>query len=124
MYGYSHLDILLALSAVNAFYFGKSILTGIIVSMLVSFLWPKGMKPALLICGMLFIGFNVFASIHYDLSRFASCPRAFYSFNGLFIGMAITLGCLSWLEGKETGASQNGDDAIVLPSVTEPLRRM
>ncbi len=69
---------------------------------------PQRAKSALIICGILFIGFNIYASTHYDLRRFALCLRAFYSINGLLIGMAITLALLLWPASEETRASQNG----------------
>ncbi len=57
-YGYSHFGTLLALSAVNAFYFGKSLLSGISVVMFLSIVWPQAFKIVLTICATLFIGFN------------------------------------------------------------------
>jgi TPR repeat protein len=77
VYGYSHFGILQALSAVNAFYFGKSLLSGICISMFLSIVWPQGFKTVLTICAMLFIGFNVYAMTHYDLRRLPACPRVF-----------------------------------------------
>ncbi len=107
--GHSHFGILLSLSAVNAFYFGKSVLCGICVVMFFSIVQPpQRAKSALIVCGILFIGFNIYASTHYDLRRFALCLRAFYSTNGLLIGMAITLALLLWPASEETRASQNG----------------
>ena len=113
LWGQSYFSILLALSAVNAFFFGKGLLCGIGVVTLFSTVQPlHRAKIALIICGTLFIAFNIYAAMHYDLRRFAACPRAFYSFNGLLIGVAISLALLLWLEGKETTLSQNGNDGI------------
>jgi hypothetical protein len=126
VYGYSHFGILQSLSAVNAFYFGKSVLSGICVAMLVSLVWSQGTKTVLRICGILFIGFNIYAITHYDLRHLAPGLRAFYSANGLLIGMAIPLAIFLWVEGEKTRGSQNGNDGVapgpVTGSGTEPLR--
>src|SRR5256885_13231259 len=47
--------------------FGKSILSGIYVAMFFSIIWTQGFKVVLRICGILFIGFNVYAITHYHL---------------------------------------------------------
>src|SRR5207245_9980584 len=39
MYGFSHFGILQSVSAVNAFYFAKSLLAGICIAMLISLIW-------------------------------------------------------------------------------------
>ena len=126
VYGYSHFGILQSLSAVNAFYFGKSVLPGICVAMLVSLFWSRGVKTVLRMCGILFIGFNIYAVTHYDLRHLAPCLRAFYSANGLLIGMAVPLAIFLWLEGEKARGSQNGNGGIapgiVAGSGTEPLR--
>ena len=126
VYGYSHFGILQSLSAVNAFFFGKSILSGIWVAMFFSIVWTQGFKVVLRICGILFIGFNVYAITHYHLRHLAACPRAFYSGNGLLIGMAIPMAILLWLAGQETRGSQNGKDGVapgtVAGSGREPTR--
>jgi hypothetical protein len=110
VYGYSHFGILLSLSAVNAFYLGKSLLGGIFLAMLVPIVWANGVKIVLKICGIVFIGFNIYAITHYDLRHLPSCPRAFYSVNGLLIGTVITSAMLLWLDREKTGGSQNGND--------------
>src|SRR5438094_640698 len=126
VYGYSHFGILQSLSAVNAFFFGKSILSGIWVAMFFSIVWTQGFKVVLRICGILFIGFNVYAITHYHLRHLAACPRAFYSGNGLLIGMAIPMAILLWLAGQETRGSQTGKDGVapgtVAGSGREPTR--
>jgi hypothetical protein len=43
--------MLLSLSAVDAFYFGKGLLAGIGIAMLLSFVWPSGGKTVLSMCG-------------------------------------------------------------------------
>jgi TPR repeat protein len=126
VYGYSHFAILLSISAVNAFYFGKSLLGGIFLAMLVPIVWATGVKIVLSLCGVLFIGFNVYAFTHYDLRHLPSCPRAFFSVNGLLIGTAITSAILLWLDRAKAGRSQNGNDAVeagtVVGSRVDPLR--
>jgi hypothetical protein len=88
--------------------------------MLTSFLWPKGAKTVLRICGLLFVAFNIYAITHYDLRHLPACPRPFYSINGLLIGMAISSAIFLWLE------TQNGKNGVapsaVTGSETEPLR--
>jgi TPR repeat protein len=111
VYGHSHFGILQALSAVNAFYFGKSLLSGICVAVLLPVFWRKGFKIVLTICTVLFIGFNVYAMMHYNLRRFAACPRAFYSANGLLMGIAITSAFHLWLAEKSRG-TQNGNAGV------------
>jgi hypothetical protein len=117
VYGHSHFGILQALSAVNVFYFGKSLLSGILGAVLLPVFWPRGFKIVLIICGMLFIGFNVYAMTHYDLGRFAACPRAFYSANGLLMGIAITSALHLWLAEKSSG-SGNGNVRVAPATVT------
>jgi TPR repeat protein len=122
LYGYSHFGILQSLSAVNAFYFGKSVLSGICIAMLISLVWSQGTKIMLRVCGLLFIGFNSYAIAHYDLGHLAPLLRAFYSANGLLIGMAIPLTIFLWLEGEKTRGSQNDNDGVAPGPGTEPLR--
>ncbi|HLM82396.1 MAG TPA: tetratricopeptide repeat protein [Terriglobales bacterium] len=116
VYGRSHFGMLQALSAVNVFYFGRSLLSGIFGAVLLPVVWPKGFKIVLTICAMLFIGFNVYAMTHYNLRRFAACPRAFYSANGLLMGIAITSAFHLWLAEKSRGA-QNGNDRVATGTV-------
>jgi TPR repeat protein len=118
VYGNSHFGILLSLSAVNAFYFGKSLLGGIVLAMLVPIVWANGVKIVLRICGILFILFNIYAITHYDLRHLPSCPRVFYSANGLLIGTAITSAMLLWLDREKTGRAENalvGENPIRIP---------
>jgi Sel1 repeat len=126
VYGYSHFGILLSLSAVNAFYFGKSLLGGIFLAMLVPIVWANGVKIVLRICGILFIGFNIYALAHYDLRHLPSCPRVFYSANGLLIGTSITSAIFLWLDREKAGGSQNGNDAVASETLdgsrVDPLR--
>jgi len=87
------------------------------------FLQPVVVVPVFLV---LFIGFNVYAFTHYDLRHLPSCPRAFFSVNGLLIGTAITSAILLWLDRAKAGRSQNGNDAVeagtVVGSRVDPLR--
>ena len=66
----------------------------------------------LTICAMLFIGFNVYAMTHYDLRHFTACPRAFYSANGLLMGIAIASAFLLWLAGEKNRGTQNDNDGV------------
>jgi TPR repeat protein len=111
VYGHSHFGILQALSAVNVFYFGKSLLSGILGAVLLPVVWPQGFKIVLTICATLFIGFNIYAMAHYDLRHITACPRAFYSTNGLLIGIAITSALHLWLAEKSSG-SGNGNARV------------
>jgi TPR repeat protein len=126
VYGRSHFGVLLALSAVNPFYFGKSLLCGICIIVFLSLVWPQGFKIVLTVCVMLFIGFNVYAMTHYDLRHVAACPRAFYSANGFLMGIAITLAFHLWLGRKKGGRPQGSDDGVALRAVaasgTESIR--
>lgn len=119
VYGYSHFGILLSLSAVNAFYWGKSLLGGIFLAMLVSIAWADGVRIVLRTCGILFIGFNIYAITHYDLRHLPSSQRVFYSANGLLIGTAITSAMLLWLDHKTAGGSQSGNNAVASGTVAE-----
>jgi hypothetical protein len=125
VYGYSHFGILQSLSAVNAFYFGKSLLSGICVATLASFVWSQGAKTTLRICGVMFVGFNIWTITHYDLMHVAAYIRTFYLANGLLIGIAIA-SALLWLEGQKAGGTKNGNDlsapGTIVGSGTEPLR--
>jgi hypothetical protein len=120
VYGYSHFGILLSLSLVNVFYFGKGLLAGASAAMLVAFLLATSAKNVLRICGTLLIAFNLYAITHYNLSHFAACPRAFYDFNGLLIGMAVSSAILLRLEHEKPSGNQNGKDGLA-PSETEPV---
>jgi len=112
VYGHSHFGTLQALSAVNTFYFGKGLLCGLCVAMFLSIVWPRGFKNVLTICAMLFIGFNIYAMTHYDLRHLPACPRAFYSENGLLMGVAITSAFLLWLAGEKRRGTLNGNDGV------------
>jgi hypothetical protein len=126
VYGLSHFGILLSLSAVNAFYFGKSLLSGMFVAVLVSIVRPDGAKTLLRICGILFIGLNIYAATHYQLRHLAPYLRVFYSANALLIGIAIASAISLWLEGEKTTGSQCGNDGTGLGTAPrggpEPLR--
>lgn len=106
VYGNSHVGILVSLSAVNVFFSGKSLVAGVSMVMFASLAWPQRFKVLLAICGMLFVAFNVYGAMHYDLWHFAACPRAFYGVNGLLIGAAITLGILLLTTGDEMKDTQ------------------
>jgi TPR repeat protein len=121
VYGYSHFGMLQSLSAVNAFYFGKSLLSGIFVATLTSLVWPRGAKTMLRICGVMFIGFNIWAITHYDLRQLTPYIRAFYYANGLLIGVAIASTIL-WLEGQKARKTTNGGDGVTTGNGIEPLR--
>jgi TPR repeat protein len=124
IYWHSHYGILLSLSVVNAFYFGRSLLSGIIIATLASLVWPKVAKGLIGLSGILFIAFNVYAITHYELRHLAASLRVFYSANGLLIGIAGASAALLWLE--QTRGNQNGNDGVapgtVAASGTEPLR--
>jgi len=104
IYGYSHFGLLQSLSIVNVFYFGKSLLAGLGVAMLISFLWAKGAKTLLPSCGVLFIAVNIYAIAHYGLPQLRSCPPAFYSINGMLTGMAISSISVLYLERQKSQA--------------------
>jgi TPR repeat protein len=126
VFGHSDYGLLLSLSAVNAFYFGKGLLSGICVAMFISIARLQGAKTSLRICGMLFIGLNIYAATHYQLRHLAPALRIFYSANALLIGIAIPSAIFLWLEGRKTEGDQNGDNGAVPGTVagsgTEPLR--
>jgi TPR repeat protein len=117
LYGYFHFGILLALSAVNVFYFGKSLLGGVIVAMLVPIIRADGVRIVFGMCGILFVGFNIYAIAHYDLRYLPSSQRVFYSANGLLIGAAIASVMLLWLDRERTGGSQNDGDAVAYRTI-------
>lgn len=105
VYGHTHFGLLQSISAVNIFYFGKSLLAGTSVALLVPIVWSKGTKTVLGISGILFLVFNIYASAHYDLRRFITCLRVFYSINGLLIGTSIASVIFLWLEHKKSQKS-------------------
>jgi TPR repeat protein len=125
-YGYSHLGLLLSLSMINVFYFGKGLLAGVSGAMLIFFAPRKTAKAVLGGCGVLFIGFNIYAINHYDLRHLPVCPRPFYSMNGLLIGAAITSAIALWVDANKAPTGQNGRDgeapATVAGNQTEPLQ--
>jgi hypothetical protein len=102
IYGYSHFGILQSLSLVNVFYLGKGLLAGIGVAMLISFLWGKGTKTILASCCALLVVVNIYGVAHYGLGQLSSCPRAFYSINGLLTGLAISSVILLCLEREKS----------------------
>lgn len=114
VYGRSHFGILLSLSAVNAFYLGKSLVSGIGVAMLLSIAWPQVFKYVWTMSSLLFIGFNVYATMHYDLRYFNSCPRAFFSINGFLISMSLTVAILRWAELEKPGEGPRDEIALGL----------
>ncbi len=96
LYEFSHIGILQPGSAVSAFYFTKNLLAGVFGAMLISLLWSRVAKILLIISGMLFVGFNIYAIAHYDLMRVAPV-RIFVSTDGLFVGMLIVFAIDLWL---------------------------
>ena len=101
-----------SISVVNTFYFGKSILGGVLFVTLISIVWPEREKPksakiALGISGIFFIVFNVFAMAHYDLRRLTAAIRLFCLVNGLFIGISISLAIFLSLTYKNSRGSHS-----------------
>jgi hypothetical protein len=84
--------------------------------MLIFNVWPKGAKTLLLICGLLFLGFNLFAAAHYDLRHLSPAIRLFLMGNGLVIGMATSSAVFLWLENIGKPTEQN--DMRVVPDGT------
>jgi hypothetical protein len=109
LYGRTHIGILLSFSAVNAFYFAKSVLVGISLVTLISIFWPwsRSAKILLRISAVLFVGFNIYVIAHYDLRRFALATRAFYSANGWLIGTSIPLAIFLWLASRKRNSGHN-----------------
>jgi len=101
LYEFSHMGTLQPGSAVSAFYFTKSLLAGVFGAMLISLLWARFAKTPLIISGMLFVGFNIYAIAHYDLMRVTSAIRIFVSTDGLFVGMLIVFAIHLWLPAKK-----------------------
>ncbi len=118
IYGLSHIGILQSISAVNAFYFSKSVLAGVFLVSLISIFWPwpRSAKTLLRISGVLFVGFNIYAIAHYDLRRFARVTRAFYSANGWLIGTSIPLAIFLWMASRKRNLAHN--DEVTAPEPT------
>jgi hypothetical protein len=117
---------LLCLSWVGLQVYGHSPSVRNVRCQLVPIVWPKSAKTLLRICGILFIGFNIYAATHYQLRHLAPWLHAFYSANALVIGIAIPSAIFLWLGGEKTRGSQNGNNGAVpgtaVGSGTEPLR--
>jgi hypothetical protein len=114
--GFYYLPVARSVPAVTAFYFTKHLLAGICAAMLIFNVWPKGAKTLLLICGLLFLGFNLFAAAHYDLRHLSPAIRLFLMGNGLVIGMATSSAVFLWLENIGKPTEQN--DMRVVPDGT------
>ena len=84
----------------GVFNFVEGLLAGAIIAVLISLFGPKGVKVALGMFGVAFVGFNVFAITHYHLSGLTPATRLFCSVDGLLIGLLLTLAGLSWLTDK------------------------
>jgi len=112
VYGHFQFGTLLAFSAVNVFYLGRGILSGTFISILARIAWPGGFKVVLAAIGILFVGFNVYAALHYDLRHFGACPRAFYSTNGRLIGMAIAFAILRRGQREPTDETPNDNHGM------------
>jgi hypothetical protein len=68
--------------------------------MLISLLWSRVAKILLIISGILFVGFNIYAIAHYDLMRVTPAVRIFVSTDGLFVGMLIVFAINLWSRAK------------------------
>lgn len=104
--GLSHMIVLQAHSAVNAFYFSKSLLGGISVTVLTLIFWPRGDRVAMKLSVLVFTAYNFYALLH-PLWRFAWSERAFYSINGLLVGLSVASATTSWLRRNEDREKTN-----------------
>ena len=118
VYGHLQFGTLLAFSAVNAFFFVKGILSGILIAILARIAWPRGFKSVLAIIGIGFTGFNFYAAARYDFRYLAACPPAFYETNGWLIGTAVALAVLRWAQREPTQTL--GDNQGIAPGA-QPL---
>ena len=103
-------------SAIGAFYFAKNLLAGIAVVLALSLIWPGIAKPrsakvALVIIGMLFIGFNIFifAIAHRNLANLAPAIRLVSGIDGHLIGLSLPLAIFLWRSNKKP----SGDEGVV-----------
>jgi TPR repeat protein len=121
VYGSLYFTFLQAISAVDAFYFFKYLLTGACLAMFIFVLWPA--KIVLRTSGALFIlniGLSIYFLAHYHVTRFGLAVRLLFCTAGLWtlwIGMLIP-SAIFWLEGKKTQSSQNANDGVAAPGST------
>ncbi len=112
LYEFSHIGILQPGSAVSAFYFTKNLLAGVFGALLISLLWSRVAKILLMISGMLFVGFNIYAVAHYDLMCVTPVVRSFFSTNGLLVGILIVLSIDLWFQGKTQWKTEQKRDRL------------
>lgn len=98
LYGHFDAGTMLALSAVNPFFFVRGVVSSAFVAVIVYIVWPRTSKIILPILAIPFLALHVYAAMHYGLRYLALCPRAFYSTNGWLIGTAIMFAILRWAQ--------------------------
>ena len=118
LYGLIHIGLLESISAVNAFYFSKSILAGAFLVTLISIFWPwpRSAKILLRISAALFIGlngFSIYVIAHYNPKHSAIATRTFYSANGWLIGVSMPLAIFLWKASRKRNAWH--DDGVRAP---------
>jgi Sel1 repeat len=107
IYGHLQFSTLVAFSAVNTFFLTKSLVGGISISMLIVIIWPEGNGIAVAVCSFPSVVFNIYAAKHYDLMHLGTCPIAFYSANGLLIGILVSSAILIWLKRRTSNPPAN-----------------
>jgi TPR repeat protein len=112
VFGAYHFGVRQPGSAVDAFYFAKYFLLAISAAMFISLLLPDRAKPkiakiALGLFGILFIGFNIFATMHHDLARLTPAIRILCAVNGHLIGLSISPAIYLWRTYRNPEANQN-----------------
>lgn len=118
IYGHLQFGTLLALAAVNPFFFISGVVSSAFLAVVVHIVWPQTTKIILSIIAIPFLALHVYAAMHYGLRYLTVCPRAFYSVNGWLIGTALALAILQRASGKHTGESSNNN----LESASEAQR--
>jgi hypothetical protein len=100
--GFRYIGLLTPLSAVGAFSFVKSVLGGTSVAILLRVvlpngLWPKVSKVGLGLCGVLFVGFNLFVLTNQRMRSISPTLGSFWSLNGMLLGVMVSLAIVLWL---------------------------
>jgi hypothetical protein len=98
---YGAFGIFQSVTAVNVFYFVKSLVAGVSIAVLICLLRPKGLEALLCLFGVLFAGINLLVIAHHALRRFAATSRGFWMANGLLIGASVVLAIFLWWAARE-----------------------
>jgi hypothetical protein len=119
LYWYFYVGFIQLRGLATAYDFASYLLGGIWVGMLLYIVSPRSPKVVLVVSGLSFVAFNLFAFSYYGPRHVASAIRFSSVGNGLFVGMSIHAAIFLRLsEGKKNKRNQSGDGSTAMPGTT------